>query len=125
MNKPSKHFPPATNEWPQVITQEATENGYCLQMAIDDKIHWFQGHFPQQAVLPGVVQVHWAASMIKHYFAIEENFSKVGNLKFKTMILPDTQLSLSLEASKPHSVKFHYYNDDNSFSSGTLYFKKP
>lgn len=94
-----------------------------LSLRIKPNIRWFEGHFPGQPVLPGVVQTHWAIELAKHVFSISQAFQKISNLKFHSMILPDTQLVLELTYKAENSqAAFKYYNDQQQYSEGKIIF---
>lgn len=66
---------------------------------------FFQGHFPNQAVFPGVLQIE-ALAQVGGAFVLSkvedpENWStyllKVDNAKFKSMVVPGDQLILKME----------------------------
>lgn len=127
------------NKWPTFISIEtpstsAVENTYKINCEIPARLSWFTGHFPDQPVLPGVVQVNWANDLAKQLFEIKE-FRGVNSLKFNTMILPETRVTLSLILNpEKHTVKFRYASiteddsitkdnkDETLFSSGILVF---
>ena len=116
----------SSNEWPDVIAyRPATPNACELEMHIGPGIHWFDGHFPDQPVLAGVVQTHWAGEFAQTLFPIESGFSRIDNLKFQSVILPDQALNLSLHFDEDkQSVAFRYTNTGTVFSSGKLIFQQ-
>lgn len=128
------HFP-EKNKWPTFVEIEdknksqdesapasSTENIFEVTCIIPADLSWFNGHFPEQPVLPGVVQVNWASQVAQRVFDCAE-FRGVNSLKFTTMILPNTQVTLYLTANpEKHSIKFSYKSDETLFSSGTLIF---
>ncbi len=115
-----------SNHWPQLVATDAIEFGYQLTLHIDQHVHWLNGHFPQQAILAGVVQTHWAATLSQLIFKIEGNIQQIDNLKFQDVILPEQTIRLSLEFNtEKNSVKFSYTNADNQhFSEGKILFTK-
>jgi 3-hydroxymyristoyl/3-hydroxydecanoyl-(acyl carrier protein) dehydratase len=114
------------NRWPEFIAIESIESGYQLTLGIHNNIHWLSGHFPQQAILAGVVQTHWAATLSQFIFKITGGIQQIDNLKFQEVILPEQTVRLSLEFNaEKNSVKFSYGNSDNKhFSEGKMLFTK-
>ena len=119
---------PDKEKWPIFVdptdteTVRADSNVFETVCEIPAKLSYFAGHFPEQAVLPGVVQVNWANNLATQLFNVEE-FRGVNSLKFNTMILPEAKVTLSLTLNpEKHTVKFSYKSDGTLFSSGVLVF---
>jgi 3-hydroxymyristoyl/3-hydroxydecanoyl-(acyl carrier protein) dehydratase len=114
------------NLWPEFIALEPIDAGCQLTLGINNNIHWLIGHFPQQAILAGVVQTHWAATLSQFIFKITGGIQQIDNLKFQEVILPEQTITLSLEFNaERNSVKFSYGNSDNKhFSEGKILFTK-
>ena len=49
-------------QWCHFNALENTHDQVSIDIHIQSDLSWFVGHFPQQPVLPGVVQTHWAVS---------------------------------------------------------------
>ena len=111
-------------EWPHFLQLDVAPNGYAIVLDIHAGIRWFDGHFPQQPVLAGIVQTHWAAELGKFLFPLSDKFVRVDNLKFQTVVLPGQQLTLLLE-HLPNSgaLKFRYVQDELNFSEGKCVFE--
>ncbi|MCW8108908.1 3-hydroxyacyl-ACP dehydratase [Alteromonas ponticola] len=111
------------NEGPTVTAIESLNEKVIIALHVDEKLSWFEGHFPDHKVLPGIVQVNWAGTIGKALLVKECRFKQLVNIKFKTMVLPniDMKLELSYSAEKG-SLKFHYFNENESFSSGSFKF---
>jgi len=111
-----------TEEWPDFLSVDFLEGQYVMTMDIVESISWFKGHFPEQAVLPGVVQTHWVGFLSEALFKLND-FTKVSNLKFKNMILPGVQASLSLKyKEEKNSVIFKFYDDNTVYTEGQMHF---
>ncbi|MFC3095374.1 hypothetical protein [Alteromonas sediminis] len=110
-------------EGPNIIGTEWGEQSVLLSLNVPADLSWFDGHFPTHKVLPGVVQIDWAGKLAKALFQGASTFSQLSNIKFKSMVMPNTDLSLLLEWDKNKgNVKFHYFNQDESFSTGIVKF---
>jgi 3-hydroxymyristoyl/3-hydroxydecanoyl-(acyl carrier protein) dehydratase len=113
----------AGRDWPDILELD-TEPHHCrLQLFINPSLSWLEGHFPEQPVVAGVVQTHWAAEFGKALFPLGESFQGIDNLKFQLVILPGQQLQLVLEyLPASSSLKFSYRSSSETFSEGKLVF---
>ena len=82
------------------------------------------GHFPQQAVLPGVTQLDWAVKLGCEAFGYSAQVATLEVLKFQQLILPDTYVDLIIE-HQPQKAKliFSYRDQDKRFASGRIALK--
>ena len=70
---------------------------------------FFQGHFPDEPIMPGVLQVEAMAQvggiLVLNSFPDPENYStyflKIDKVKFKQMVVPGDTLILKLELQDP------------------------
>ncbi len=115
----------ASTHWPRFDDLNHSDNFFALDIFIGGDMHWLQGHFPQQSVVAGVVQTHWAGEIAKQLFNLSDEFIRIDNLKFQQVILPEQRLQLTLDAKITDSscaIKFCYRKDEILFSEGKLVF---
>ena len=94
-----------------------------LDLHVAPRIEHFAGHFPAQAILPGVVQIDWAVHFARQYLALEGRFSALENIKFLGIVLPDSRLQLSLAWDPSNRrLEFAYASGQRKCSSGRLVF---
>jgi len=119
-----------SSSWPTILSLDTQPASAQLSFHIPDSLSYFAGHFPTQAVLPGVVQIHWAGELCKMLFS-PSGFSELSSVKFNGMILPGHTIDLSLKFSLDRqSLRFEYTGEsvgsdqtkNNKFSSGSLVF---
>ncbi|HEV2613447.1 MAG TPA: AMP-binding protein [Gammaproteobacteria bacterium] len=84
---------------------------------------YFEGHFPNTPILPGVVQVHWAIHYGRQCFELPKTFRQISKLKFQKVIQPNTPITLELmhERTK-NQLNFVYYSSIGQHASGSIYF---
>lgn len=111
------------HQGPSILTVESTTDTAVMRLHVDESLSWFDGHFPEQKVLPGVVQIDWAGKLGRALFVHDNRFKQLTNIKFKTMVMPDTQMDLELIYDEEKGrLKFHYFNESESFSIGSFKF---
>lgn len=111
-----------SDEWPRILTIRSTDSGYIMDLFINQNIHWLQGHFPEQPLVAGVVQTHWATKLAQQIFTITEDIQQIDNLKFQNVILPEQTIQLSVEfnAAK-NAVKFCYSKKTDQDQTETVF----
>ena len=112
-------------EWPKIRSHSCGHSGdirsASLQLYISDDLVWLKGHFPGQPVLPGVVQIHWAAELAGALFEIPAAFQAIENLKFQSVVLPNTHITLDMTyETKRSRISFQYRDTETLFSEGKI-----
>ena len=80
---------------------------------------YFQGHFPDFPILPGVIQLHFACVFARRFFGAELLPTRVSKLKFAHMIFPGETVSLELKRTRS-GAEFAYRKSGKLCSAGTL-----
>ncbi|MBN4050557.1 hypothetical protein JYU13_00460 [Gammaproteobacteria bacterium AH-315-M22] len=115
----------STDEWPEFLALQQNDLAITIHLSIPKSLQWFSGHFPENPILPGVVQTHWACELSKLLFAVTTPFEKITRLRFKTIVLPDAKLTLLLENKLDlKHVAFLYTCNEAVISSGNVKFKE-
>ena len=111
------------NLWPSFNMISGKVPSLQFELFVNETLSYFTGHFPEQAVLPGVVQIHWAGELAKRFFSCR-GFCQLSNVKFNSVILPEMAVTLSLDYHAQNGkLKFSYSNAEQRFSSGTIVFE--
>lgn len=108
-----------TMRCPTLNWTEVSEESCTVRFALAERPGVFAGHFPTQAVLPGVVQVRWVREVLR---AWEERMgaasalppvtlSAISQMKFVKPVTPTDTVELVLTRGKasPTLIEFHYY----------------
>ena len=97
-----------------------TENLFSATFTFLKDSAYFNGHFPEHPILPGVIQIYFVLSLIKQYFNIETNDYHVLKLKFSNLILPNTPVLFELKRDKENEFSFNYFDNDKKYSNGKI-----
>lgn len=94
-----------------------------LRFSLPPDLFYFQGHFPEAPILPGVAQIDWAVACAKEYLPLKGDFAGLKALKFQLPLLPGAEFQLELD-HKPekNSAAFRFLSAKGRHSSGTLLF---
>jgi len=94
-----------------------------LSLTIPENLYYFQGHFTEAAILPGVVQLDWVMQYLAKFFSIDiTDLVSVDALKFQNIIRPNDQVTLSLRQIKTNKYAFSYYSSHAQHASGKVVF---
>lgn len=93
-----------------------------LRLHVANELEHFKGHFPGFGVLPGVVQIDWAARLARQYFQVPSaGFAGMEQIKFQAIVLPQALLDLKLEWDpERRKLGFIYQYGGKTYSSGRL-----
>jgi len=83
----------------------------------------FDGHFPQSPILPGVALLDWAIHCGREAFAIDSSFVRMDATKFQRVVMPGTELTLSLTWNDDNkALAFRFESDHGAHASGRILF---
>jgi acyl-coenzyme A synthetase/AMP-(fatty) acid ligase len=105
---------------PVVLKKTALKSSVEMELAFLPESAYFEGHFPEYAILPGVIQVHFAAYFANRNWKTGTNIAEIKKLKFSNIIKPLLKLRLSLVRTGKE-VAFRYSGDgDVVYSAGAI-----
>lgn len=111
--------PGRPEEWSCIKQDNSLE--YLLYIA--PGLRWFEDHFPDNPILPGVVQVHWAIRMGAELGFDARQFVALPRVKFTAVIVPDSMVKLSLSRVGT-KLRFSYHSHSGAHSVGTASFSE-
>lgn len=92
-----------------------------LKLRLPKDLLYFEGHFPEVAILPAVAQIDWALHYAVELFGVEIAFRGMDRLKFRQVLLPEDEPELRLELGSNRSeLEFSYTTARGRHSSGHL-----
>ncbi|OUS27094.1 hypothetical protein A9Q99_16060 [Gammaproteobacteria bacterium 45_16_T64] len=109
------------NDMPTVVQTEVDGANVVLTLQIPENLKYFDGHFDQASLLPGVVQIDWAVHFGRLHFHCEGQFSSLEVIKFKEVIAPNQQVKLTLSFNEDkQKLLFSYASETGACSSGRI-----
>lgn len=94
-----------------------------LRLAVSASCPYFDGHFAQAPILPGVAQIDWAVAFGRELFALPAQFLRLEAIKFQQVIVPASEVDLSLEFNAERaSLGFRYHSAAGQHASGRIVF---
>jgi 3-hydroxymyristoyl/3-hydroxydecanoyl-(acyl carrier protein) dehydratase len=108
------------------ILNRTLDAGATYTLAVGPDLLAFRGHFPGDPILPGVVQLDWAAHFGAEAFGPLGTFQGMEHIKFMQIIRPGEVVDLHL-AFHPETGKlvFTYASAEGKKSSGVLLYARP
>jgi len=106
---------------PRILSKTEDHNCLAYVLSVDENLKWFQGHFPEKPILPGVVQIHWAIALAEPLGIKPEQFQGIPRIKFTAVIAPGTKLTLGLEKTSS-GLRFRYESKLGVHSQGAIHF---
>lgn len=108
---------------PLIEALERSHDHLSLRFVVPASLGYFEGHFPECPVLPGVVQVGWAIEFARQHIPFTGRFRSLVAVKFTRVIQPNTTVALRLVANADRrELSFEYRCDDVACSSGRVVF---
>lgn len=109
---------------PVLLESTPTENGVRLLLKVPSGLAWFEGHFPAEAVLPGVVQTGWAIAFARERFGFAADPLKLEQVRFQQPVRPGAriELELTLDPGHPARVSWRFSQAGEAVGRGRMVF---
>lgn len=109
---------------PEIIAQRQDGDSAEFHLRVPAATPYFEGHYPEHPILPGVIQIGWAEQLARRFFTLPERFIALEALKFQDLILPNAELELRL-VYKPErgKLEFSFLSARGKHSSGRLVYR--
>jgi len=109
--------------WPEQNLLQRDDRSVVLQLHVPTDLLYFDGHFPDAPILPGVVQVDWALALGRQYFDLPAHFRALQALKFQRVVTPGATLTLELENdTQKKALAFRLHSANGQHASGRILF---
>ena len=110
--------------WPFIARPRSGSPG-TFDVHVPADLAYFQGHFPGEPILAGVVQIELVLEHVALTWPELARLATVRRLRFRRPIRPGDDLELAVERSAPERVDFEITRQGARCSSGTLEFRLP
>ena len=112
---------PALQTTPRRRLLEKSTERAVFELTGPSNLLYFDGHFPGQPILPGVVQLDWVIRFGRECFELPAEFRAVHGLKFRRVIPPDTPFILELDhRAGTAALDFKILSDLGTHASGRV-----
>lgn len=94
-----------------IVNVLSSEPLRCIARVSLADIAWvFEGHFPSQAVLPGVIQLNWVRELATHWLGRPLTMTGIPQMKFVTPVTPThtVEIVLTRKAESDTTIHFQY-----------------
>jgi 3-hydroxymyristoyl/3-hydroxydecanoyl-(acyl carrier protein) dehydratase len=109
---------------PEIEALERSNDRLSLRFVVPPALPYFEGHFAEVPVLPGVVQIGWAIELARIHIPFSARFRSLAAVKFTRVIQPRAALALDLAADAARrELSFEYRCGDAVCSSGRILFQ--
>ncbi|HBN22597.1 MAG TPA: hypothetical protein DD412_05105 [Holosporales bacterium] len=109
---------------PRVLSKKIQDLTAEIHLEIPEDLAYFDGHFKDMPVVPGVVQLHWVVDFIQTLFNVSAPITKGAQIKFMNLMQPLHRPILHLEINPEKCLITYKYTTDNEkddlYSSGKL-----
>lgn len=106
--------------FPVILDKKVLSNEIIYKLFLYKNSDYFNGHFPEFEITPGVVQLYIAGFLAKYNFGGDILSGQIKKIKFTNIIKADSIINLKLTKSDKN-VNFEYFDDnDTIFSSGVF-----
>ena len=102
---------------------EIKDQKLSATLFLPENLVYFDGHFEDMPILPGVVQIHWAIELACEHLKIEGEFIGVDILKFKQIISPGYLVEIKAIYDPLKGIlNFTYTSEQGNHSVGRVRF---
>jgi 3-hydroxymyristoyl/3-hydroxydecanoyl-(acyl carrier protein) dehydratase len=84
-----------------------------LDFKIPTSLPYYEGHFPDNPVLPAVAIIDFSLIALEKIFNTRYSLRKIQSAKFKKPIFPGSNISIQIEALQPETYKITWTEEQS------------
>jgi len=114
------------NSWYILVQRQTTAGGaVTARVTTDIDSPWFDGHFPDDPILPGIAQLYMVADCITAGSRRKMFMKNISRVKFKKIVRPGELLDILADRSKKKDhYTFRITSGDEEVCSGSMRFQQ-
>ena len=106
---------------PDLLAERREAGRWERDLRVPPDLECWPGHFPDWAVVPGVLQVDWVMRFVSEILGAAPKLERIDGLKFKRPLGPGECLTLFLEREPGGAAfRFRLARGEDVFSLGRL-----
>lgn len=105
--------------FPIILDRSIEKNAIIFKLYFNKNCNFYNGHFPNFPITPGVAQLYFAAFLGEYTFNKELVSGQIRKIKFSNIINANDIVNLKLKLNETN-VSFEYFYEDKVFSSGVF-----
>tara|TARA_R110002110_G_scaffold29975_5_gene106239 strand:+ start:5096 stop:6775 length:1680 start_codon:yes stop_codon:yes gene_type:complete len=113
-------FADKQSDLPTILNREVAEGSATFELSLEPDLRWFDGHFPEQPILPGVAQLHIASVLAEETWGIVATGADMARVKFRHVMRPGDRVTLTLTRTASERLDFKYLVDGDVTASGAI-----
>lgn len=114
-----KHIFSINISLPIILKRALSENAIDYKIYFYKQCNFFNGHFPELKLVPGVMQLYLAKEFANIHFNLSLGEGQWKRIKFSNIIESDSIVHLKLERNDKR-VTYEFYTDTKKYSSGVF-----
>jgi len=86
----------------------ANDNEVTAEVDFPGESPWFDGHFPQEPILPGIAQVAVVHDLMRRAFGEDLPLREINRIRFKRKISPDDRLTVAITPADVSDGRYRF-----------------
>jgi 3-hydroxymyristoyl/3-hydroxydecanoyl-(acyl carrier protein) dehydratase len=88
--------------------KRAIDNELTAEVTFPGESPWFDGHFPQEPVLPGIAQVAVVHDLMRRAFGQDLPIREISRIRFKRKISPSDRLAITISPTDDTDAAYRF-----------------